>query len=130
MGVGINMEHEEVKRIYDGIEKISSKFDLFAVNTSDRLTRIETMFTMFDKAQNNFSDKLDKVDKVATEALASTKSAHKRLDDSEDDITTRSDHNALKARVDKLDKIIFWLGTTVIGAVILAVLGTVIIQSK
>jgi peptidoglycan hydrolase CwlO-like protein len=121
---------QDRERLFAGIEKLGTKFDLFASNTSDRLTKIETMFSMFDKAQNNLSNKVENVDKAATEALASTKSAHKRMDDFEGDLTSKPDHDALKARVDKLDKIIFWLGTTVIGAVILAVLGMVIVQSQ
>ncbi|WP_346234484.1 hemolysin XhlA family protein [Lysinibacillus telephonicus] len=43
---------------------------------------------------------------IATKALESTKSAHHRLD--------------------KIDKIIWWVSTTVIGAVILALLGLII----
>jgi len=47
-------------------------------------------------------DKLDKSDDVAKEALDKSKSAHHRLD--------------------KIDKIIFWVSTLVVGAVILALL--------
>lgn len=43
---------------------------------------------------------------IAEESLASTKSAHKRLD--------------------KIDKIIWWASTTIIGAVILALLALVL----
>jgi cell fate (sporulation/competence/biofilm development) regulator YlbF (YheA/YmcA/DUF963 family) len=119
------LENQEANRLYESIEKIGTKFDTFAAVTSERLTKIETMFTMFDKAQNNLSDKMDLVAKEASEALASTKSAHKRLDEHENTIPSKAEHEALRARVDKLDKIIFWLGTTVIGAVIFAVLGLV-----
>lgn len=48
----------------------------------------------------------DKTKETANKTLESTKSAHRRID--------------------KIDKIIFWLSTTVIGAVILAVLTLVI----
>lgn len=117
-----------MERLYDGIEKLGSKFDLFASNTSDRLTKIETMFTMFDRAQNNFSDKMEDVDKVANEAMASTKAAHKRMDNFEDDVPSQAEFDALKARTDRHDKIIFWISTLIIGAVVMAVLGTVLIN--
>ncbi|WP_391209189.1 hemolysin XhlA family protein [Psychrobacillus sp. L4] len=44
----------------------------------------------------------DNAEKVAQEAFSSTKSAHHRLD--------------------KIDKIIFWVSTTIIGSVLLAIL--------
>lgn len=47
-------------------------------------------------------DVMNDTDKIANEAMISTRSAHKRID--------------------KIDKTLFWLATTVIGAVILAVL--------
>jgi t-SNARE complex subunit (syntaxin) len=119
---------QERERLFAGIEKLGTKFDMFATNTSDRLTKIETMFSMFDKAQNNLSNKVDNVDKVAAEAIASTKSAHKRIDDMEDDVPSQAAFDALKARTDKHDKIIFWIGTLIVGAVVMAVLGTVIVN--
>lgn len=50
--------------------------------------------------------KADEAQKKADEALASTKSAHHRLN--------------------KIDKIIWWVGTTIIGAVIVALVALVI----
>lgn len=66
--------------------------------TLQRLTRVETKI-------DNIEEKLDSAINardVAIEALQSAKSAHLRLN--------------------KIDKIIFWLGTTVVGSVILAII--------
>lgn len=52
---------------------------------------------------NRLVDKLDESDDVAKEALQSARSAHHRLNG--------------------IDKIIFWAGTTVAGAVFLALIG-------
>lgn len=52
-------------------------------------------------ALKQVSGKLDAVEKVATEALSSVKSAHHRID--------------------RIDKVLYWLGTTVIGSLITAV---------
>lgn len=51
---------------------------------------------------NRLVEKLDKSDDMAREAFEKAKSAHKRLD--------------------KIDKIIFWAATTIIGTVILGVI--------
>lgn len=68
------------------------------VEMLQRITRTETnvisMKETLDQALN--------VNKTAVEALASARSAHKRID--------------------TIYKIIFWLGTTVVGAIILAVM--------
>lgn len=48
--------------------------------------------------------KLDQSDDLARDAMRSTKSAHHRLD--------------------RIEKTIFWVGTTVVGAVILAIIKT------
>lgn len=68
------------------------------VETLQRITRVETKV-------DNMDEKLDRAitaNETATEALEKAKSAHKRLD--------------------KIDKIIFWMGTTVVGAILLAVI--------
>jgi hypothetical protein len=60
----------------------------------ERVVRVETKIdTMTDVKAT-----AEAAEKIAIEALQSTKSAHRRID--------------------KIDKIIFWLGTTVIGALI------------
>lgn len=64
-----------------------------------RITRVE-------EKVNNMNEKLDRAinaNEIAVKALASADSAHKRLD--------------------KIDKIIFWVGTTIIGLVLVAVVG-------
>lgn len=55
---------------------------------------------------NHIRDTVNRAEDKADEALASTKSAHKRID--------------------KIDKVIWWASTTIIGAVILALLALVI----
>ncbi|MEK4351332.1 hemolysin XhlA family protein [Paenibacillus sp. NPDC058367] len=68
------------------------------LETLQRLTRVETKLDgIEDKIDNAINAK-----ETAVEALSSAKSAHHRLD--------------------KIDKTIFWLGTTIVGAVILAVI--------
>ncbi|WP_068782002.1 hemolysin XhlA family protein [Paenibacillus sp. GM2] len=58
---------------------------------------------------NRLVEKLDRSDDVAKEALDKSKSAHKRLDG--------------------IDKIIFWVSTTIIGLVLVALVGLVITKS-
>ena len=68
----------------------------------ERMVRVETKIdTMTD-----IQETANQAKEIAVEALSSTKSAHKRID--------------------KIDKVIFWLATTVIGAVVTAVLTLVI----
>jgi hypothetical protein len=75
------------------------------VETLQRLTRVETKI-------DNIEEKLDAmidVKETAIEALNSTKSAH--------------------LRIDRLDKLVNWVGTTIIGAVLLAII-SLVIKSK
>ena len=67
----------------------------------ERTVRMETKIDQLAKIET----KADDAKTIAKEALESTKSAHKRLD--------------------KVDKIIWWVATTVIGAVIVALLALV-----
>lgn len=55
---------------------------------------------------NYIRDTANRAEDKADEALSSTKSAHHRLD--------------------KVDKIVFWAGTTITGSVILALIGVVL----
>lgn len=64
----------------------------------ERMVRVETKIDSMTDIQTT----VDATKEVANEAYTSTKSAHKRID--------------------KIDKIIFWLGTTVVGAVIVGVI--------
>lgn len=78
-------------------EEKSLMLDIF-----ERLGRIDEKLD----GLNQIRLKLDETENIANQALESTKSAHKRLD--------------------KIDKVIFWAGTTIIGAVIVALLALVI----
>ncbi|MGE7917960.1 hemolysin XhlA family protein [Viridibacillus sp. NPDC093762] len=71
-------------------------------NILERTVRVETKIDLF----NDVKDVAEEAKDTAYKALESTKSAHKRLD--------------------KIDKIVWWVGTTIIGAVILALVALVI----
>jgi len=71
-------------------------------NIYERLGIIETKLDSVNQIRETAHRAEDKAD----EALASTKSAHHRLD--------------------KLDKVVWWASTTIIGAVMLALLAMVI----
>ncbi|KYG89144.1 hypothetical protein A0U40_14065 [[Bacillus] sp. KCTC 13219] len=73
--------------------------------TRDVYTRLGVIEAKLDNI-NHIRDTAYRAEDKADEALASTKSAHHRLN--------------------KLDKIVFWAGTTIIGAVILALLAAVL----
>jgi hypothetical protein len=64
----------------------------------ERVVRVETKID----SMTDVKATAEAAEKIANEALQSTKSAHHRID--------------------KIDKIIFWLGTTVIGAVITGII--------
>ncbi|MCG7410564.1 hemolysin XhlA family protein [Paenibacillus sp. ACRRX] len=64
----------------------------------ERIVRVETKLD----SMTDVRDVADEAKEIANKALESTRSAHHRLD--------------------KIDKTIFWLGTTVIGAVIMGVI--------
>lgn len=72
--------------------------DEVQAETLQRMARVETKV-------DGLGEKIDRAitaNETATEALEKAKSAHKRLD--------------------KIDKIIFWMGTTVVGAILLAII--------
>lgn len=76
---------------------------------NDQLTNVRLDLRELSTKVDGLKDitkKLDDVDDLAKRAMDSTKAAHHRLD--------------------KIDKLVAWLGTTVIGAIILAVVGFVI----
>lgn len=66
----------------------------------ERVVRVETKIDVMTDVQ----DTADEAKEIANKALESTKSAHRRLD--------------------KVDKLIFWAGTTIVGAVVIALLTT------
>ena len=68
----------------------------------ERMVRVETKIDTMTEVQTTADDAKE----IANTALASTKSAHRRLD--------------------KMDKIIFWSATTIIGAVVLALIALLI----
>lgn len=83
---------------------------------SGKVGRLEVMqenstkaITEMAASVNKLVEKLDRSDDVAKEALEKSKSAHKRLDG--------------------IDKIIFWVSTTIIGLVLVALVGLVITKS-
>lgn len=79
------------------------------VQNDSIITEIRVTMARLEEKIDNISDAkttADQAKSVANEALASTKSAHRRLD--------------------KLDKVVFWAGTTVIGAVMLGLIALLI----
>jgi len=64
----------------------------------ERVVRVETKIDTMSEVQKEVSDAKE----IANEALSSSKSAHKRIN--------------------KIDKAIFWLVTTIIGAVIVNII--------
>ena len=70
----------------------------------ERTARVETKVDNLTEEHKS----IEEVRKMSFDAQSRARSAHKRLD--------------------KIDKIIFWLATTVIGAVILSVLGLIFIK--
>ncbi|WP_240415041.1 hemolysin XhlA family protein [Paenibacillus periandrae] len=76
---------------------------------TEQLTNVRLDLRELSTKMDTFKDmsrKIDEVDDLAKKAMESTKSAHRRLD--------------------RIDKLVTWLSTTVIGAIILAVVGFVI----
>jgi uncharacterized protein Yka (UPF0111/DUF47 family) len=120
------LETQYIKQMADNIEKLNNKFD----DIGNRLTKIETMFTMFDKAQTNLLNKVDNVERVAHDAMASTKAAHKRLDELNDDFDKINSIPEHAKRLDKLERIIYWAGTTIIGGLVLGAIGLLFKLSK
>ncbi len=93
---------------------------------SIKIEGLSTKLDLYRETQNQQTIKLDAVDKLATEAMASTKAAHKRIDDL--DTPSKVEHRAHDDRIGKLEKVVYWVGTLIVGSVILAVLGLVIIE--
>lgn len=72
----------------------------------ERVVRVETKIDLM----TNVEDTAKEAKEIAVKALESTKSAHRRLD--------------------KVDKLIFWVGTTVIGAVLLALITSLWVSNQ
>lgn len=73
------------------------------LDISERLVRVETKID----AMSDIKDTAEKANTTANQALALS--------------------NNNKERLDKIDKITFWAGTTIIGAVLLSLLGVIFI---
>lgn len=122
-----------MQQLTQSMEKLGNKFDMFSNDFSNRLTKIETMFTMFDKSQTNLSNKVDDVERVAHDANASTKAAHKRLDGMDEEIekipTITSVDERLKKMEQLVSRVLFWVTTTIIGGIILGAI-TLLFKSQ
>lgn len=93
-GVGEGMSAAETKILTDIAVKVG-QMEVMQVNNT------KSLGDMAD-SMNRLVNKLEQSDDVAREAMQSSKTAHHRLD--------------------KIDKIIFWTGTTIVGAIILAII--------
>lgn len=118
MKEGVGLE-QLLNKLNDTMERMIIKID----DQSKKLTEIEVKVDFYRETQNEHARKLEAVDKIATEAMSSTKSAHKRLDVYDTEINKVSEINDHGRRLDKLEKIVFWVSTTIIGAVILGLMG-------
>lgn len=87
---------------YKGGVNMDSSPNRILTDILERTVRMETKIDQLTKVETT----ADNAEKLAVEALESTKSAHKRLD--------------------KIDKIVWWVATTVGGVIILALVGLVI----
>jgi predicted nucleic acid-binding Zn-ribbon protein len=104
------------------LDRLIASFDDFR----ERLTRIEEGI----KPINDIKRDVDSLKITVSEVMASTKSSHKRIDDVEDEFSayaTKIEHDSHNKRIEKLEKLVYWVGTTIIGAVILAALGVILI---
>ncbi|WP_163854659.1 hemolysin XhlA family protein [Paenibacillus elgii] len=79
----------------DDIEKISEQITTVRLDIRELSTKIEGL--------KDLTKKVDDVEDIAKKALGSAEMAHHRLE--------------------RIDKLTFWLATTVIGAIILAIIG-------
>lgn len=84
----------------DSFKELSESLTLVRLDMRELMTEVRSLKGLQDKVVDQ--------DTRITQTEESTKSAHKRLD--------------------KIDKIVFWLATTVIGAVILAILSVVLLK--
>jgi uncharacterized coiled-coil DUF342 family protein len=101
---------------------------------SEQLTTVRLDIKELSTKMDGIRDlqrKVEEVHDTSKEALQSTIAAHKRLDELREieDISKQGMQSADMAnqRLDKVDKIIFWVSTTVIGSLILGLI-TIIIK--
>lgn len=84
---------------------------------------------VYSKRQDEFSSDLKEVTQTARDAFNSTKSAHNRLNSIEEDLEelpTKSDFKSHSERIAKLERVVFWAATLVVGAVIIGVINLLI----
>ena len=95
----------------------------------ERMVRIEEGI----KPITDIKKDVDLLKISVSEVVASSSSAHKRIDRMEkelkEDYTTKTEHEGHGERLKKLEKNQNWVATVIIGAVIMAVIGLVIIKN-
>jgi hypothetical protein len=104
------------------MEKVVDKLD----DQSVKIGELNTKVDLYRETQNQQTIKLEVTEKMATEAMASTKAAHKRLDDL--NVPSKVEHETHDKRIGNLEKLVYWVGTLIIGSVILSMLGLVLIK--
>lgn len=123
-----NMTNDHFARVLD---KLTDSFDDF----KERLIRIEESVKTVNEVKQDVGLMALKVQAVEESA----KSAHKRLDTLEKDFSkkieeieketvTKVEHAAMEKRVQGLERIVFWVSTLIIGAVILTVLSLIFVK--
>jgi hypothetical protein len=123
-----NMTNDHFARVLD---KLTDSFDDF----KERLIRIEESVKTVNEVKQDVGLMAIKLQQVEE----STKSAHKRLDTIERDVAKELDeikketvskveHAAMEKRVQGLERIVFWVSTLIIGAVILTVLSLIFVK--
>ncbi|AFH60620.1 hypothetical protein ACVNS2_08075 [Paenibacillus caseinilyticus] len=97
---------------------------------SDQIVNVRLDIRELNTKMDGIKDLTKKVEEVhdtAKEALASTKSAHKRIDElgpvSTLVIQNEKETDRANKRLDFYDKLAFWFGTSILGSVILGGLG-------
>lgn len=122
----MDMDNHMLTRLVDGFDEVKQT-----------LTRVEENV----KPIADIKRDVDLLKISMSEVVSSSKSAHKRIDDVEKDlekavidsksrvadIPSRAEHTNHDKRITKIESTIFWIGTTIIGFVILAVLGAVLL---
>lgn len=110
------------------IDRLLAGFDDFR----ERLARIEEGI----KPITDIKKDVDQVKITISEIGASAKSAHKRLDDFDEEMkeipktyASKTEHETHDKRIAKLEKIAYWVATSIIGAVILSIMSVVLINS-
>ena len=126
-----------------GIKKGAKKLEGEKVNESNQiLIAVTTLTANMDNIEKNFkvfNDKLDKISNMSEQVIEVKKNverAHERIDDVKEDfkdkLKSQDDEfcekiKVLDDRVKKVDDTLTWVWRTIGGAVILAIVGTVLV---